>query len=67
MIHELSFSGVFFSSGIATAIAALVATFAISRVLIWLGIYRRLWHPALVDACLFVILWAAAVTLPAAG
>ena len=62
MIHEISIAGVFMSSGLVTAIVALLLSIAISRLLGWLGLHRRLWHPALVDTSLFIILWAALET-----
>jgi hypothetical protein len=64
MIGEVNVSGVFLSSVLVSAVIALVASFLLRRVLAKVGAYRFVWHPALFDTALFVILWAAAVTLP---
>jgi hypothetical protein len=64
MIGEVNVSGVFLSSVLVSAVIALVASFLLRRVLSKVGAYRFVWHPALFDTALFVILWAAAVTLP---
>jgi hypothetical protein len=63
MIGEYNIDGVFLSSVLVSAVAALVAAFVLRRVLSWAGAYRFVWHPALFDTALFVILWAAAVAL----
>jgi len=47
-----------------SALIALVCAFLLRRLLIWLRAYRLVWHPALFDAALFVILWALVVALP---
>jgi hypothetical protein len=61
MIGEYNIDGVFLSSVLVSAVVALVAAFVLRRVLSWAGAYRFVWHPALFDTALFVILWAAAV------
>ena len=63
MIGEYNIDGVFLSSVLVSAVAALVAAFVLRRVLSWAGAYRFVWHPALFDTALVVILWAAAVAL----
>jgi len=64
MIGEFAIDGVFLSSVLVSAVIALVASFVLRRVLSWAGAYRFVWHPALFDTALFVILWAVVVTVP---
>jgi hypothetical protein len=64
MNGELNIDGVFLSSVLVSALIALVASFVLRRVLSKVGAYRLVWHPALFDTALFVILWAAVVTVP---
>lgn len=63
MSGEYEFAGVYFSSMLVSALLALAATYAVTRVLGRVGAYRHLWHPALFDAAVFVILWAVLVSL----
>ena len=64
MTGELNIDGVFLSSVLVSAVLALAASFVVRRVLSWAGAYRFVWHPALFDTALFVILWAAIVAVP---
>jgi hypothetical protein len=64
MIGEFSLDGVFLSSVLVSAVAALAIAFVLRRLLAWAGAYRLVWHPALFDAALFVIVWAGVVRLP---
>lgn len=64
MIGEYSLDGVLLSSVLVSACLALAAVAALRRLLAWIGVYRFVWHPALFDTALFVILWAAVVALP---
>ena len=64
MIGEVNISGVFLSSVLVSAVIALVASFLLRRVLSKVGAYRFVWHPALFDTALFVILWAAVIAVP---
>ena len=64
MTGELNIDGVFLSSVLVSAVIALIASFVLRRVLSKVGAYRFVWHPALFDTALFVILWAAVVTVP---
>jgi hypothetical protein len=59
MRGELDIAGVFLSSVVATAVIAFVALIPLRKLLGRTGFYRHVWHPALFDAALFVILWAA--------
>jgi len=64
MIGEVNVSGVFLSSVLVSAVIALAASFLLRRVLSKVGAYRFVWHPALFDTALFVILWAAVISIP---
>ena len=64
MIAEFNVDGVLVSSILVTALVALGAAFIVRRLLTWTGAYRFVWHPALFDVALFVILWAAVVAAP---
>ncbi len=64
MIGEFAIDGVFLSSVLVSAVIALAASFVLRRVLSKAGAYRLVWHPALFDTALFVILWAVVVTVP---
>lgn len=64
MIGEFNLDGVFLSSVLVSAVAALALVFVARRLLAWTGAYRLVWHPALFDAALFVIAWAAVARLP---
>jgi hypothetical protein len=64
MIGEIDLDGVFLSAVLISALIALALAFVLRRLLAFLGAYRLIWHPALFDTALFVILWAAVVALP---
>ena len=64
MIGALNLGGVLLSSVLVSALLALAASFVVRRALSWLGAYRFVWHPALFDVALFVILWAAVIASP---
>jgi hypothetical protein len=64
MTGEWNIGGVFISAVLISALIALGLAFVLRRLLAFLGAYRLIWHPALFDTALFVILWAAVVALP---
>ena len=64
MIGESDINGVFISAVLVSALIALGLSFVIRRLLALIGAYRFIWHPALFDTALFVILWAVVVALP---
>lgn len=64
MIAEIDIAGVFISTLVPTAIAALFLTWCLRKLLGAAGAYRHIWHPALFDAALFLILWAVVIALP---
>ncbi len=63
MKYEFEIAGIYLSSIVPTASAGLIATALLHRLLAKLGVYRRVWHPALFDMAAFVILWDAVVVL----
>jgi hypothetical protein len=64
MIGESDIDGVFISAVLVSALIALGLSFLLRRLLALIGAYRFIWHPALFDTALFVILWAVVVALP---
>ena len=56
MIGELNLYGLYVPWILVLSIVSLVCSRALSRVLAHCGFYRFVWHPALFDAALFIIL-----------
>ncbi len=63
MIGELDLYGVFLPALLAWAVVALLLTLALRVVLRRTGFYRLVWHAALFDAALFVILLGGVVAV----
>jgi hypothetical protein len=59
MRGEFDIEGVFLSTVVATAVIAFVILWPLKKLFRRLGLYRLVWHPALFDAALFILLWAA--------
>ena len=57
MLDEVNFLGIYFSGALVAAGVAWIALMMVRRLLRWIGFYRLIWHPALVDIALFGILW----------
>jgi hypothetical protein len=57
MNADISLFGVFVDTGLATALVAATATLLARRLFAQLGLYRHVWHPALVDVSVFVVAW----------
>jgi hypothetical protein len=55
MIGEVSLYGLYFPPLLLLTLAALVVSNLLGRALARLGLYRFVWHPALFDLALFVI------------
>ena len=64
MNAEIAIHGVLLSSVLVSGLIAFALGFVLRRVLAWAGGYRFIWHPALFDVALFVILWAGVIVLP---
>jgi hypothetical protein len=58
-MQELNFGGVFVPAALIWAAAAFSLSSLIGRVLSRTGFYDLVWHRALIDFSLFVILWGA--------
>jgi hypothetical protein len=58
-MQELNFGGVFVPAALIWAAAAFVLSSLIGRALSRTGFYALVWHRALFDVSLFVILWGA--------
>lgn len=63
MIGEFAIGGVLVSSVLISGLLALALGALARRLFVWWGLYRFVWHPALFDAALFIILWAAVIRL----
>ena len=57
MMGETEIFGIYLNSELITSLIALILTFAAHRLLVLLGLHRRIWHQALFDTSLFVIIW----------
>ena len=64
MTPEIDIAGIFLSTLVPTALFSLACTIALRKLLGRFGAYRHIWHPALFDAALFLILWAVVIALP---
>ncbi len=56
MSGEVAIYGIFVPSLMVLALAALLATIVLTRLIAFLGLYRFVAYRALVDVCLFVLL-----------
>ncbi len=56
MIGEASFYGLYLPWIMVLALAALPALWAVRRLLAAAGLYRWVWHPALFDVALYLLL-----------
>jgi hypothetical protein len=63
-MQELNFGGVFVPAALIWAAAAFSLSSLIGRVLSRIGFYNFVWHRALFDFSLFVILWGAISAIP---
>lgn len=57
MLAEISLFGVLVNVGLVSAMVAGVVLLPLRKVLTFIGAYRLVWHPALVDLALFTLLW----------
>ena len=64
MIGEVSIEGVYLSTALPAALTGLAGTVLVRRLLARTRFYTFVWHPALFDIALFVVLWWAATTWP---
>jgi protein AaeX len=61
---ELNFSGVFVPAALVWAAAAFVLSSLIGRLLSRMRFYGLVWHRALFDFSIFVMLWGAISAIP---
>ena len=63
MIGEINIHGIFVPALLILTVLALVMSSILRRLLAAVGFYRFVWHPALFDFCLFIILLGLVCTL----
>ena len=63
MNPEVEFAGIYLSSIVPTALLAFAGTTVLRLMAGRLRLYRWIWHPALFDTALFILVWAAIVAL----
>ena len=59
LMQEVNLGGVFLPAAVVWAGIAILLSSLISRALSRMGFYALVWHRALFDAALFVLLWGA--------
>jgi hypothetical protein len=64
IMQELHLGGVFVPAALVWAAAAFILSSVIGRVLSRTGFYAWVWHRALFDFSLFVMLWGAISAIP---
>ena len=57
MLAEVSLFGIFINAGLVSAFCAGLLLLLLRKGLRSVGAYRLVWHPALVDLALFMLLW----------
>jgi hypothetical protein len=64
IVQEVSFSGVFVPAALVWAVVAFLLTSLISRLFCRMNLYDFIWHRALFDFAIWLILWAAISAIP---
>jgi len=64
MIGELDLNGILLSPALASGVVAFVLFVLVQRVMVRLRVHRLVWHAALFDAAVYVVLWAGVSALP---
>jgi hypothetical protein len=59
--REFIFFGVQFPTLLLLFLACIATLLLVNAVFGWLGLYRRLWHPALARLCLFTAIFGGAI------
>ncbi|MES1264393.1 MAG: DUF1656 domain-containing protein [Variovorax sp.] len=57
MLAEISLFGILVNVGLVSALLAGALLLPLRKALTFIGAYRLVWHPALVDLALFTLLW----------
>lgn len=63
MIEELHVFGVYMPAALVWAVLAVALTFLLRGLLLRLPLHRILWHPALLEMALFLLIWLALSSL----
>jgi hypothetical protein len=63
MIEELHVFGVYMPAALVWAVMAVMLTFLLRGLLLRLPLHRILWHPALLELALFLLIWLGLATL----
>jgi protein AaeX len=63
MIKEIDLFGVFLPPMFAYGAAALLVWYVLRRSFAWIGLYRFVWHPALFNTALYVLILAVCVSV----
>ena len=63
MIGETEILGVYLKAELVTSLIALILTLGLNRLLVFAGLHRHIWHPALFEIATFVILWGGVLSL----
>jgi protein AaeX len=58
VLAEVSLFGILINVGLVSALVAGVLLIPLRKALTFIGAYRLVWHPALVDLALFTLLWS---------
>ncbi|WP_420225203.1 DUF1656 domain-containing protein [Pigmentiphaga litoralis] len=65
MIGEVNLHGIFVPALLVLTLAALLVSSLLRRLLAAIGFYRYVWHPALFDFCLFILVLGGVCALTA--
>jgi len=57
VLAEINLFGILVNVGLVSAMLAGVLLLPLRKALTFIGAYRLVWHPALVDLALFTLLW----------
>ncbi|HLY90693.1 MAG TPA: DUF1656 domain-containing protein [Acetobacteraceae bacterium] len=63
MIEEIHLFGIYVPAALFWAMLAVIITFLLRDLLVRLPLHRVLWHPALLELAIFVVIWRALVWL----
>jgi hypothetical protein len=58
MIWDVNFFGLFVNSGLVAGMVAALAMWPVRKALAAVRAYEWVWHPALVDVALYILVWA---------
>ncbi len=62
MIWDVNFFGLYVNSGLFAAAFATALMWPVRKLLAAARVYEWVWHPAMVDLALFVVLWTVVAT-----